>query len=73
MLPPIPLPRNPAPNTVLINPQLTRTGVSVTLNKQVTTAGVLTVTGIYITARHADPLARGQHLRDHDHLIVASR
>jgi hypothetical protein len=47
---PIPLPRNPAPNTVLTNPQLTATGVSVTLNKQVTTAGVLTVTGIYITA-----------------------
>jgi hypothetical protein len=47
---PIPLPRNPAPNTVLTNPQLTSTGVSVTLNKQVTTAGVLTVTGIYITA-----------------------
>ena len=47
---PIPLPRDPAPNTVLTNPQLTGTGVSVTLNKQVTTAGVLTVTGIYITA-----------------------
>ncbi len=35
---------------MLTNPQLTATGVSVTLNKQVTTAGVFTVTGIYITA-----------------------
>ena len=32
---PIPLPRNPAPNTVLTNPQLTSMGVTVTLNKQV--------------------------------------
>ena len=63
---PIPLPRNPAPNTQLNNPQLTHAGVAVTLNKQV---------------RHgrrphgdrhlhlnwlAEPLARGQHLRHGD-------
>ena len=47
---PIPLPRNPAPNTVLTNPQLVSTGVHVTLNKQSRSGGVLTVTGIYITA-----------------------
>ena len=47
---PIPLPRNPAPNTVLTNSQLTSTGVTVTLNKQVRVGGILTVTGIYITA-----------------------
>jgi hypothetical protein len=42
--PPIPLIRNPAPNTVInLGP------VTVTLNKQTLTAGVLTVTGIYIT------------------------
>jgi hypothetical protein len=44
---PIPLPRNPAPNTVIATGV---GGLTVTLNKQVTTAGVLTVTGIYITA-----------------------
>jgi hypothetical protein len=42
--PPIPLIRNPAPNTVINLGSLT-----VTLNKQVLTAGVLTVTGIYIS------------------------
>ena len=47
---PIPLPRNPAPNTVLTNPQLANAGVKVTLNKQTPTLGGLTVTGIYITA-----------------------
>jgi hypothetical protein len=46
---PIPLPRNPAPNTVLTNPQLSDAGLTVTLNKQ-TGKGILTVTGIYITA-----------------------
>ncbi len=46
---PIPLPRNPAPNTKLTIPGVK--GLTVTLNKQtVTNAGVLTVTGIYITA-----------------------
>jgi hypothetical protein len=38
----IPLPRDPAPNTKIFLP-----GVTITLNKQVTTAGVLTVTAIY--------------------------
>ncbi len=42
--PPIPLIRNPAPNTVINLGSLT-----VTLNKQTFTAGVLTVTGIYIS------------------------
>ena len=42
--PPIPLIRNPAPNTVINLGSLT-----VTLNRQVLTAGVLTVTGIYIS------------------------
>ena len=42
--PPIPLIRNPAPNTVINLGSLT-----VTLNKQSFTGGVLTVTGIYIT------------------------
>jgi hypothetical protein len=42
--PPIPLIRNPAPNTVISLGSLT-----VTLNKQTVTAGVLTVTGIYIS------------------------
>ena len=42
--PPIPLIRNPAPNTVIILGSLT-----VTLNKQTVTGGRLTVTGIYIT------------------------
>ena len=65
---PIPLPRNPAPNTVHHVPGVR--GLTVELNKQVTTAGVLEVDGIYITAGSADPLARGQHLRDHD-LIVS--
>jgi hypothetical protein len=42
--PPIPLIRNPAPNTVInLGP------VTVTLNKQTVLGGVLTVTGIYIT------------------------
>jgi hypothetical protein len=42
--PPIPLIRNPAPNTVINLGPLT-----VTLNKQVVTGGRLTVTGIYIS------------------------
>ena len=42
--PPIPLIRNPAPNTVInLGP------VTVTLNKQTFNGNVLTVTGIYIT------------------------
>jgi hypothetical protein len=41
-LPSIPLPRNPAPNTKIFLP-----GVTITLNKQVLTAGVLQVTAIY--------------------------
>jgi hypothetical protein len=41
-LPNIALPRNPAPNTKIFIP-----GVTITLNKQVLTAGVLTVTAIY--------------------------
>ena len=45
---PIPLPRNPAPNTQLNNPQLTHVGVKITLNKQEGKGGTLTVTGIYI-------------------------
>ena len=44
---PIPLPRNPAPNTFITTGVR---GLTVTLNKQVTTAGVLEVDGIYITA-----------------------
>ena len=44
---PIPLPRNPAPNTVL---KLGRTGVTVTLNSQQYRGELLKVTGIYITA-----------------------
>jgi hypothetical protein len=42
--PPIPLIRNPAPNTVINLGPLT-----VTLNKQTVTAGQLTVTGIYVS------------------------
>ena len=42
--PPIPLIRNPAPNTVISLGSL-----QITLNKQVLSAGVLTVTGIYIS------------------------
>ena len=41
-LPNIALPRDPAPNTKIFIP-----GVTITLNKQVLTAGVLTVTAIY--------------------------
>lgn len=41
-LPNIPLPRNPAPNTKIFLPDVT-----ITLNKQVLTAGILTVTAIY--------------------------
>jgi hypothetical protein len=41
-LPNIALPTNPAPNTKIFIP-----GVTITLNKQVLTAGVLTVTAIY--------------------------
>ena len=41
--PPIPLIRNPAPNTVISLGSL-----QITLNKQVMVAGVLTVTAIYI-------------------------
>jgi hypothetical protein len=41
--PPIPLIRNPAPNTMINLGSL-----KITLNKQTFTAGVLTVTGIYI-------------------------
>ena len=48
---PIPLPRNPAPNTVITTGV---GGLTVTLNKQVSTAGVLEVTGIYITAGAQD-------------------
>ena len=47
---PIPLPRNPAPNTELSNPQLADVGVTVTLNMQTPVGGGLMVTGIYITA-----------------------
>ena len=41
-IPNIPLPRDPAPNTKIFLP-----GVTITLNKQVTVAGILTVTAIY--------------------------
>jgi hypothetical protein len=41
-LPDIALPRNPAPNTKIFLP-----GVTITLNKQVLTAGIRTVTAIY--------------------------
>ncbi len=43
-IPPIPLVRNPAPNTVI-----TLGGLTVTLNKQTVAGDRLTVTGIYIT------------------------
>ena len=59
--PPIPLIRNPAPNTVINLGPLT-----VTLNKQTVVGGQLTVTGIYISDPRAEPLDRGHPLRRHD-------
>ena len=61
---PIPLPRNPAPNTELTNPQLVSTGVHGHA-QQAEHVGRRSHGDRHLHHRWpADPLARGQHLRD---------